>query len=256
MNIDLTGQVALVTGGSRGIGRQCALRLAQAGADVIVNYVSSKKAAAEVAAEITDMGRRCWLVKADVSEQDDVQCMMEFIQSEIGRLDILVSNAATGGFRQLLSAGANNFNAAFHTNVLALIYLVQAAMPMLEASPGRSKVITISSHGSILAMPFYGLIGSSKAALESLVRHLTLEVGDRNVNINVVRAGLVETDSTRRLPNSDLMFAEQINHTQVGERTLNADDVANVILFLASPLSDLIQGETITVDGGAGIRVA
>ena len=115
---------------------------------------------------------------------------------------------------------------------------------------------TISSHGSILAMPYYGLIGSSKAALESMVRHLTLEIGDRNVNINVVRAGLVETDSTRRLPGSDRMFAEQINHTQVGQRSLTADDVANVILFLASPLSDLIQGETITVDGGAGVRVA
>lgn len=256
MSIDLTNRVALVTGGTRGIGRQCAIRLAKSGADVIVNYVTSKTAAMEVADEITKMGRRCYLVKGDVSQQDDVESMMEFVQAEIGRLDVLVSNAATGGFRPLLSAGANNFNAAFHTNVLALVYLVQAAMPMLEAGPHRGKVITISSHGSILAMPMYGLVGSSKAALESIVRHLTLEIGDRGVNINVVRAGLVETDSTRRLPNSDKMFAGQINHTQVGNRILQADDVANVVLFLASPMSDLIQGETITVDGGSGIRVA
>jgi enoyl-[acyl-carrier protein] reductase III len=129
-------------------------------------------------------------------------------------------------------------------------------MPLLESGSQRGKVVTISSHGSIMAMPMYGLIGASKAALESIVRHLTLEIGDRGVNINVVRAGLVETDSTRRLPNSEQMFAAQVDHTQVGNRLLQADDIANVVLFLASPLSDLIQGETITVDGGAGYRVA
>ncbi|MEQ8848869.1 SDR family oxidoreductase [Botrimarina sp.] len=254
--IDLTGRVALVTGGSRGIGRACALRLAESGADVVINYVSSKSAAADTAAAVTGMGRRCWVVKADVSEQDDVQCMVDYITSEVGRLDVLVSNAASGGFRPVLSAGAANFDAAFHTNVLALLYTVQAAMPLLEANPHRGKVITISSHGSILAMPWYGLVGASKAALESLVRHLTLEVGDRNVNVNVVRAGLVETDSTRRFPNAEKLFAESVNYTQVGDRVLQADDVANVVLFLASPMSDLVQGETITIDGGAGIRAA
>lgn len=256
MNIDLTGRIALVTGGSRGIGRGCALALARAGADVIVNFVTSKSAAEETAAEIIALGRRCWIVKADVSERDDVESMMEFIKEQVGRLDILVSNAASGGFRPVLTAGENNFNAAFHTNVLALLYTVQAAMPLLEANPHRGKVVTISSHGSILAMPWYGLVGASKAALESMVRHLTLEVGDRNVNINVVRAGLVETDSTRRFPNADKLFAEQVNYTQVGERTLTPEDVANVVLFLSSPMSDLIQGETVTIDGGAGIRAA
>ncbi|MDZ4820441.1 MAG: SDR family oxidoreductase [Planctomycetota bacterium] len=256
MNIDINNCVSLVTGGARGIGRQCAIRLAEAGSDVIVNYVSSRTAATAVADEVTRLGRRCWIVKGDVSEQDDVQCMMDFIRDEIGQLNVIVSNAASGGFRPLLSATSNNFDAAFHTNVLALVYLIQSALPLLEVGPRRGKVITISSHGSILAMPWYGLVGSSKAALESIVRHLTLEIGDRNVNINVVRAGLVETDSTRRFPNADQMFAEQVNHTQVGERILTADDVANVVAFLACPMSDLIQGETITIDGGAGIRVA
>jgi enoyl-[acyl-carrier protein] reductase III len=105
-----------------------------------------------------------------------------------------------------------------------------------------------------MALPMYGLIGGSKAALESIVRHLTLEVGDRGVNINVVKAGLVETDSTRRIPYADQMFAAQLDHTMVGERRLTAEDVANVVLFLCCPLSDLIQGETVTVDGGAAIH--
>lgn len=257
MSIDLTGQVAFVTGSSRGIGRACAIRLAKAGADIVMNYVTSRKAALEVAAEIEKCGRKCYVLKGDVSEQDDVRCMLDFVRENIGRLDILVSNAATGGFRQMLAATKNNFDAAFHTNVLALLYLVQAAMPLLEASgPHRRKIVTISSHGSTSALPMYGLIGSSKAALESLVRHLTLEVGDKGININVVKAGLVATDSTRRLPNADVMFDAQIEYTQVGNRTLQADDVADAVLFLCSPLSDMVQGETLTVDGGAGIRAA
>jgi enoyl-[acyl-carrier protein] reductase III len=254
--IDLSGHVALVTGGSRGIGRACALRLAQAGADIAINYVVNRQAAMAVADEVSDLGRRVLVVKADVSEQDDVETMLAAIKEHYGRLDVLISNAATGGFRPLLAATARNFQAAYNTNVLALLYLVQAAMPLLERKEGegRSKVITLSSHGSNIALPFYGLIGSSKAALESLVRHLTLEIGDRGVNINVIKAGLVDTDSTRRLPNAEAIFEGRKSKAMMGERMLTADDVADTALFLASPLSDLIQGEVITVDGGAAIH--
>ncbi len=194
------------------------------------------------------------MVKGDVSEEDDVRSMIDFIGQEMGQLDILLSSAATGGFRPLLAATARNFEAAMQTNVLALIQLVQAAMPLLERGPHRGKVVAISSHGSHMALPMYGLIGGSKAALESIVRHLTLEVGDRGVNVNVVKAGLVDTDSTRRIPYAEQMFAAQVSHTMVGERQLTAEDVANTVVFLCSPLSDMIQGATITVDGGAAIH--
>ncbi len=254
MNLDLKDKVVLVTGASRGIGRATALRFAQAGADVVINYVTSRRAAEEIAKEIVRLGRRCWTVKADVSEKDDVDMMFDFIKAQIGRLGVVVSNAATGGFRPLLESTKNNFDAAFHSNVLPLIYLVQNALPLLEKEPGRGKIITLSSHGSVLGLPMYGLVGSSKAALESLVRHLTLEIGDRNVNINVVRAGLVWTDSAKKLPDAEKMYDDQIRNTQVGKRALEAEDVANTILFLASPLSDMIQGETITIDGGAAVR--
>jgi len=253
--IDLTGRVALVTGSSRGIGKACALRLAEAGADVVINYMTAQGAAMEVAEQISALGRRAVVVKADVSEEDDVRSMIEFIGEKMGQLDIVVSSAATGGFRPLLTATARNFEAAMQTNVLALIHLVQAAIPLLERGPQRGKVVAISSHGSHLALPMYGLIGGSKAALESIVRHLTLEVGNRGVNVNVVLAGLVETDSTRRIPYADQMFAGQVENTMVGQRELTADDVANAVLFLSSPLSDMVQGATLTVDGGAAIHV-
>jgi enoyl-[acyl-carrier protein] reductase III len=253
--IDLTGQVALITGASRGIGKACALKLAEAGADVVITYLVAKAAALEVAEQIKLAGRNVAVVRADVEHRDDVEATMEFIKLEFGSLGIIVSNAATGGFRPLLAATDRHFEAAMNINARPLLYLVQAAMPMLEQNERRAKVIALSSHGSVMALPMYGTIGASKAALEALARHLALELGGRNVNFNVVRAGLVETDSTRRLPHADAIFAARIDKSMTGSRLLTAEDVANVVLYLASPLSDLVQGETITVDGGAAIHV-
>jgi enoyl-[acyl-carrier protein] reductase III len=253
--IELHNRVALVTGSSRGIGRTSALRLAEAGADVVVNYSTSYDAAMKVAHEITNLGRRAYVVKADVSEEEDVQSMLEFISETIGKLDIIVSNAATGGFRPLLAANTRHFQTTMNTNVLALVFLVRYGLPLLERSPGRAKVVAISSHGSHLALPMYGLIGGSKAALESVARHLALEVGGRGINVNIVQAGQVETDSTRQIPNAAEMFAGRVHKSMTGERLLAASDVADAVLFLSSPLSDLIQGQTITVDGGAAIHV-
>jgi len=253
--IDLNGKVALVTGSSRGIGRACALRLAEAGADVVVNYVTSGREADAVAAEIAAMGRRVACIRADVGEEEDVEDMVGFIREQFGALDIVVHNAATGGFRPLAATSQRHFDAAMHTNVLSLVHLLKASAPLLEAGSSRGKVVVLSSHGTHMALPMYGLIGGSKAALTALARHWALELGDRGVNVNVVEAGLVDTDSTRRLPGADLMFAGRTSKTMVGERQLEASDVADAVLFLSSPLSDLVQGQTLVVDGGAAIHV-
>jgi enoyl-[acyl-carrier protein] reductase III len=253
--IDLTGKVALVTGSSRGIGRACALRLAAAGADVVVNYVTSGREADEVAAQIAALGRNAACVRADVGAEEDVADMVGFVEREFGRLDVLVHNAATGGFRPLAATTQRHFDAAMHTNVLSLVHLLKAATPLLERADGRGKVVVLSSHGTHMALPMYGLIGGSKAALTALARHWALELGDRGVNVNVVEAGLVETDSTKRLPGAAEMFAGRKHKTMMGERMLEAADVADAVLFLASPLSDLVQGQTLVVDGGAAIHV-
>ena len=113
----------------------------------------------------------------------------------------------------------------------------------------------LSSHGTHMALPMYGLIGGSKAAVTSLARHWALELGDRGVNVNIVDAGLVETYSTRRLPGANEMFAGRKFKTMTGERMLEAADVADAVMFLASPLADLVQGQTLVVDGGAAIHV-
>src|SRR5262245_51573543 len=129
--IDLSGKVALVTGSSRGIGRACAQRLAEAGADVVINYVTSQTAGMEAAEQVRALGRRAAAVRADVSEQEDVADMISFIRDEFGQLDILVHNAATGGFRPLLDTSTANFHAAMNTNVQSFIFLMQAAAPLL-----------------------------------------------------------------------------------------------------------------------------
>lgn len=252
--IDLTGRVALITGSSRGIGSACALRLAEANADIVLNYVASRSAADEVAQKIRAMGRRVAVVKADVSEKDDIDSMIEFIDREFGKLDILVSNAATGGFRPLLDVTEQNFISTMKTNVLALIQLVQAAVTLLEKATGQAKVIAISSHGSNMAIPMYGAVGGSKAALESFSRHFALELGERGINVNIVKAGLVPTDSTARIPYADQLFESRKYRSMTGDRLLEKEDVADAVLFLASPLSDMIQGETLTVDGGAAVH--
>jgi len=251
--IDLTGQTALVTGSSRGIGRATALRLAEAGADLVLNYAKSRAAAETIAETIAQMGRNVLVVKADVSARDDVDCMMEAIDQEFGKLDIVVSNAASGGFRELMKASETHFEQTMNTNVKPLISLVQAAMPLFKKNSGFARVIGLSSHGSHRALPAYGLIGGSKAALESVARHLALELGDEDVRVNIVQAGLVETDSARLIPGVEQMFEHVESRTCVGARRLQPEDVANVITWLSSPMSDMIQGQTIIVDGGATV---
>lgn len=252
--IDLSGRFALVTGGSRGIGRATAIRLAQAGANVAINFVTSQSAANQVAEEIADLGRDAITIKADMSEPEDIAGLMDFVASEFGRLDILVSNVASGGFRQLMDASVTHFEAAMNTNVRALMLLAQAVMPLMQHEGVRRKIIALSSHGSHRALPAYGLIGASKAAIESLVRHLALELGNQGINVNTVLAGLVETDSTKNFPGAEQAFAQVAARRLVSGLRLSPEAVADVIAFLASPLSDLIQGQTIIVDGGEALH--
>lgn len=252
----LTNKRALITGASRGIGRASALRLAEAGCDVAINFITQEAAARETAEKIQALGRRAIVVKADMREPDDIAAMVEAVGNAWDGLDIVVSNAASGGFRTLVDAKPSHFDAAMHVNVRALMLLVQSALPLLKKSFGQAKVIALSSHGSHRALPAYSLIGASKAAIESLIRHMALELGPSGINFNVVLAGLVRTDSTSHVPDADAMFQAMDDKLLITpKRTLLPEDVASVVQFLASPDSDLIQGQTIIVDGGAALTV-
>ncbi len=247
---DIQDKVALITGGSRGIGRAIAIRLAEYGADVVVNYVRHRKDAEETAAEVEKLGRRCLLVKANVANEVDVKEMFEVLVGEFGRLDILVSNAASGVLKPVLELTQRHWNWAMDINARALLTLVQHGVPLMKRG---SRVIAVSSLGAIRAIENYTAVGASKAALESLVRHLAVELGRLGINVNTVSAGAVDTDALKHFPNREQILATALERTPLGRLT-TPDDVADIALFLCSNLATMIQGQVITVDGGYAIR--
>lgn len=248
--VNLQGKIALVTGGSRGIGRAIALRLAGSGADVVVNYVRHRKDAEETAAAVEACGRRCLIVKANVANNNDVAAMMQVISQTFARLDILVSNAASGVLKPALELTERHWNWAMDINARAMLTLVQQALPLMSRG---GRILAVSSLGSVRAIENYTTVGASKAALESLVRHLAVELGPRGINVNTISAGAVDTDALKHFPNRDEILKAAIERTPLGRLT-TPGDVADIALFLCSDLAGMIQGQVITVDGGYAIR--
>lgn len=249
-SVDLTGSFALVTGASRGIGRAIALELARAGARVALNYLRNRTAAEETAAALRAVGPEPLLLRANVGEEDHQERMFAELREQFGALDILVSNAASGVLKPAGEITAKHFDWTLNSNARAFLGLVQRALPLMEGRRGR--VVAISSLGSVRALPYYTAVGSSKAALEALVRHLALEYGPRGLRINCVSPGVVETDALKHFPNREQMLEFNRRQTPAG-RLVRPEDVARVVLWLASDAAEMIHGQTIVVDGGYSI---
>jgi enoyl-[acyl-carrier protein] reductase III len=247
---DLKGKVALITGGSRGIGRAIAIRLAENGVDVVVNYVRHTKDAGKTVDAVEACGQKCLLVKANVARENDVERMFEEIREEFGKIDILVSNAASGVLKPVVELTERHWNWAMGINARALLTLVQQGLPLM----GRgSRVLAVSSLGSVRAVKNYTTVGASKAALESLVRHLAVELGKEGINVNTISAGAVDTDALKHFPNREEILNTALERTPLGRLT-TPEDVADIALFLCSDLATMIQGQVITVDGGYAIN--
>ena len=242
----LTGKVALVTGATRGIGRAIAWKLARSGADIVVNYYNSHEQAEALCAEIRALGRRAIAVKASVAVPDSVDELFEELRKAFDRIDIVVSNAASGVLKPAMEMTLKHWRWCLETNALALNLLAQRAVPLM---PAGGAIVALSSLGAARAMPGYGFIGASKAALESLVRTLAQELGPCGIRVNTVSAGVVDTDALSYFPNREQLLANFAQRAPLGP-TLTPDDVAGAVYLLCLPEARMITGHTLTVDGG------
>jgi enoyl-[acyl-carrier protein] reductase III len=236
------GKSVLVTGGSRGIGREIALRFAGLGAvRVAIGYLHNDRAAEKTAVELEALGAEPVLVRGNVSSSKVVEQV-----AALGPLDALVHSAATGVARPALETDDKHFDWTMSANARALIALAKASVP---AMPRGSSIVALSSLGAQRVLENYALVGASKAALEAIVRHLAVELAPRGIRVNAVSAGVVETDALDAFPNKEEMISGSLARTPAG-RLVEPHDIAGAVVFLCSPEAEMIRGQTIVVDGG------
>jgi enoyl-[acyl-carrier protein] reductase III len=237
------GKSVLVTGGSRGIGKAIALRFAELGAArVALSYLRNDRAAEETAEELRKVGAEPVLLRGNVGEPEKAKALVE----QAGALDVLVSNAATGVIKPLLELEEKHWDWTMNANARALLTLTRHAAPSM---PPGSSIVGVSSLGSERVLDNYALVGTSKAALEALVRYLAVELAPQDIRVNAVSAGLVETGALDYFPNKEEMLEWYKKRTPAG-RLVGPRDLADVVCFLCSPEAGMIRGHTLVVDGG------
>lgn len=243
---DLSGKLALVTGGGRGIGRAVALELARRGAGVLVNYFRNEEAAEQTAAAARELGVEARPIRGHVGDPARVDRMFDEVRSIWGRLDILVNNAASGVIRSSMALETRHWDWTMNINTRGAWLCAQRAAELMDRG---GSIVSISSLGAGRVLPDYAAVGVSKAALEALTRYLAVELASRNIVVNAVSGGLVETDALDFFAGREAMLESARSRTPAG-RMLVPEDLARAVAFLCSPDAWMIRGQTIVVDGG------
>jgi 3-oxoacyl-[acyl-carrier protein] reductase len=244
----LAGKVAIVTGASKGIGAEIARQLAAAGAAVVVNYAGSRAGAEGVVTSITKAGGRAVAVQADVAKAEDAQRLVSETLKTFGAPDILVNNAGVYEFAPLEAVTAELFHRQFNTNVLGLLQVTQETAKHI--GPKGGSIINISSVVSRLNLPGSTVYAGTKAAVDTITRVLSNELGARKIRVNSINPGMVETEGTRSQGITGSDFEKHVISTTPLGRIGQPDDVAKVAVFLASDDSGWISGETLVAAGG------
>jgi enoyl-[acyl-carrier protein] reductase III len=244
---EVTG-TALVTGGSRGIGRASALRLAGAGADVAITYVENEVAANATADEIRALGRRALVVQADVLDPDANVAAVRAAAGELGNLRTVVCNAANGTFGAIDELTVEQWDDTMAMHARALLVLAKEAKGPIESAGGGS-IVAISSLGAERVFGAYASFGTAKAAIEQLVKYLAVEYGPAGIRTNCVSGGIVLTDLFKAIPGWEDIAAAGAERSPLGT-VLDPEDVADAVTFFASDGATKITGQTLTVDAG------
>lgn len=242
-------RVALVTGSSRGIGRATTLRLAREHRmDCVVHYRRDHEAADGVASELSGIGVRALVCKAEIESPEEITAMFDRVRDEFGRLDVLVANAASTAFRSLLEVEPKHIDRTFATVVRSFILLTQQAAPLMGHG---GRVIAMSGMDSDFVQRGHGLIGAAKAAMETLVRYFAVELGGRGITVNAVQPGYIASDSSRLyLGEHAVEFEKQIAKYTPGGTPGTVEDVAAMVSWLCSPDAQFVNAQNLTFDGG------
>ncbi len=248
MTQKLAGKVAIVTGASKGIGASIALHLAAEGAAVVVNYSSSKEGADRVVKEITDSGGKAVAVKANLAKPGEVQQLFAETKKAFDKLDILVNNAGIYEFLPLEKITPEHFHKQFDLNVLGLLLASQESLKLFGKEGGN--IINISSVVATLAPPATAVYSATKAAVNAVTRSLAQELGSRNIRVNSINPGLVETEGAHGAGITDGDFRKQIETQTPLGRIGQPKDIAPAVVFLASADSSWITGESFYISGG------
>jgi 3-oxoacyl-[acyl-carrier protein] reductase len=248
MSKKLQGQVAVVTGASKGIGAAIAEHLAAAGAAVVVNYASSKAGAEAVVQRIRQADGKAVTVQADISRLEDIRRLFAETKKAFGKLDILVNNAGIYEFAPLEAISAEHFHKHFDLNVLGLLLTTQEAVK--QFGPAGGSIINLSSFAATAAPPTTSVYSGTKAAVNAITRSLAQELGPRKIRVNAVSPGVVETEGLHAAGISGSDFQRQIEAQTPLGRISRPQDIAPAVVFLASPEAAWITGENLYVSGG------
>ena len=247
---NLSGKIALVTGGSRGIGKSIALELGRRGATVIINYLKNHEAAKNTVEELKLQGIKTTRIKAHVGEEAAIDSLVSKVEKQFGQLDILVNNAASGVMRPTTELSVKHWDWTMNINARGPWMLSVAASRLM---PDGGRIINISSPGSTWVLPAYFAVGVSKAAIEAVTRYLAVELGPKGIAVNTVSPGFVMTEALNAFPDQ-LGIRDIASRLTPAGRTITPEDVSNVVAMLCSSDAEMIRGQVIIVDGGETLR--
>lgn len=248
----MSGRVVLITGGTRGIGRAIAERFAREGDQLVLNYMRRKTPAEKTKHDLEEKyGTPVHLVRANIGEREQITRLFRETEEVFGRLDVFISNAASGVLRPVMELEENHWDWTQNINAKAYLFAAQEAAKLMEKQNGGA-IVALSSLGATRALPNYVAVGVSKAAVEAITRYLARELAEKQIVVNAVSGGAVDTEALKHFPNREELLREARENNPAG-RLVEPEDIAETVFFLCTPGAKMIRGQTIIVDGGLSL---